>query len=171
VNKFDASIVVDVRRQSETWCVYEHQVVMSPGEPPETILIGACRLADVYRLTDGKTNSEWQNMFANGGHVLVRIVATTLNRSDAYRSAADIVRSSQPIPRCNLLGYNLRGMRKPIICLNNGKRYETQLQASQELGIHCSAISRHLRGQGNSAGGFKFAYAGDTKPEHVEEMA
>jgi hypothetical protein len=167
MQKFDAAIIVDVRRSRETWCVFEHQAVLKQGEPPETILIGACRLQDVYSLTDGKTNSEWQNMFLQGGQVLVRIVATSLNRADAFRVAGEHVRDTKPTPRCNLKGYNLRGQRRPVICLNNGKRYETQLDAASELGIHASAISRMLRGNASTAQGYKFAYAGDTRPEDV----
>lgn len=159
VQKLDASVIVDTRRNNDTWCIYEHQAVMKQGEPPVTIMIGACRLVDVFHLRDGKTNSEWSKIFANGGHVLVRIVGTTLNRSDAFRVAAEMVRDSAPQPRCNLLGYNMRTNRQPVICLSNGKRYETQRHAAHELGIHESAISRHLRGLANSAQGFKFAYA------------
>lgn len=169
MQKFDAAIIVDTRRAGETWCVYEHQAVMREGEPPETIMVGACRLVDVYHLRDGKTNSEWTQIFANGGHVLVRVVATSLNRQDAFRVAAEMVRDSRPQPRCNLLGYNVRGARRPVICLNNGKRYETQLHAAAELGIHASAISRHLRGHASRAQGMQFVYASDA-PEQAREV-
>lgn len=171
IQKFDASVVVDIRRNNETWCIYEHQAVMKQGEPPVTIMIGACRLVDVFHLRDGKTNSEWSNIFANGGHVLIRIVGTTLNRADAYRVAAEMVRDSNPQPRCNLIGYNLRANRRPVICLNNGTRYETQKDAAYQLGIHESAISRHLRGFCDSAQGFKFAYALAGTEDYVEKVA
>lgn len=169
--KFDAAIVIDTRRNNETWCVFEHQVTMREGEPPETILISACRLIDVFQLRDGKTNSEWSKIFAAGGHVLVRIVATSLNRSDAFRIAAEMVRDSKPVPRCNLLGYNMRSNRRPVICLNNGKRYETQQHAALDLGIHASAISRHLLGKADTAQGMKFAYAMNVTEEHVGAVA
>lgn len=171
IQKVDAALVIDIRRNNETWCVYEHQVVMKQGEPPETIMIGACRLVDLFHLRDGKTNSEWAQIFTNGGQVLVRIVATTLNRPDAFRHAAELVRDSRPAPRCNLLGYNMRSSRRPVICLNNGKRYETQRHAALELGIHESAISRHLRGFSDAAQGMKFAYAMAVTEEHVENVA
>jgi len=155
----DASIVVDTQRNAETWCVYEHQAVLTPNEPPETIMIGACRLTHVYLMQDGKTNSEWNNIFANGGHVLVRIVATAPTRADAFRAAADRIRALPQPPRCNMLGYSLRTKRQAVVCINNGKTYETQQDAAMELGIHASAISRHLRGHSNGAGGYRFAYA------------
>lgn len=161
----DASIIVDTQRNNETWCVYEHQAVMRQGEPPETILIGACRLTNVYHLQEGKTNSEWTRIFGAGGQVLVRIVSTAPTRSDAFRVAAERVRNADPQPRCNMLGYSMRTKRQAVVCLNNGVRYETQQDAALALGIHASAISRHLRGGANSAQGFKFAYASAREDE------
>jgi hypothetical protein len=165
ITKFNASIVLDVRRARDTWCVYEHQVVMQPGEPPETIFIGACRVIDVYDMVDARSNSEWQNIFANGGQVLINIIGTTLNRVDAMRTASEMTKTAPVIPRCNLLGHNLRSQRRPILCLNNNVRYETQLHASADLGIHASSISRHMRGQASHAQGYKFIYAVDRKDE------
>lgn len=155
----DASIIVDTKTSAEDWCVYEQSAVLNPGEPPTVILIGASKLVDLFRLVDGKVNSEWCKLFENGGKVLVRIIATTSEKQEAYRYASERVRSMSPQPRCNLHGYSLRGTRRSVICLNNKRRYDTQRDAAFDLGIHASAISRHLNGELAHAQGFKFAWA------------
>lgn len=158
------SIVVDAQTAHTDWCVFEHQVVLNPGDPPAVILVGACALTDVYHLIDGKTNSEWARIFSNGGKLLVRVVATTPDKGEAFRYAGELMRDLTPI--CNIKGYNLKGQRKAIICLNNGRRYDTQTNAALDLGIHASAISRHLRGQLRTAQGFVFSYAPDDPIDH-----
>lgn len=160
--KLDASVILDTAHIRQTWCVYEHQATLTAGEPPETILIGACRLIDLFMMMDARANSEWQKMYSDGGQVLVRIVAVTLDRSEAFRHAGDLIKSASPKPRCNALGYNMRGTRRPIMCVQNGKRYETQLAAAEDLGIYSSTISRQLRGKTDKAqGGFQFVYVSD----------
>lgn len=47
---------------------------------------------------------------------------------------------------------------RPIVCLETGKSYHTQGQASQEMGIRQSSISQALK-TGYRAGGYRFAYA------------
>ena len=159
LQKCDASLVLDAKRSSENWCVFEHQVMMQADEPPQVILVGACRLLEVFKLTDGRGNSDWTEIFKNGGSVLVRILAITYDRQEAFREAARLARDMDPRPRCNLVGYNLRGKSRAVVCLNNGERYVTQTEAAEKLGIHGSAISRHLKGDLSHAQGFKFAYA------------
>lgn len=159
ITKADSSLVVDARHSTDTWCIFEHQAVMQAGEPPVVILVGACKLVDVYRLVDGKINSAWAEIFQNGGSVLVRIVGTTLDKLEAFREASRLNR--ELTPRCNLAGYNLRGKARAIFCLNNQKRYSTQGEAATDLSIHPSAISRHLKGELTHAQGFKFEYAAD----------
>lgn len=154
----DASLVIDTKRPTDTWCVFEHQVILKEGEPPTVILIGACKLRDVYLMTDGKTNTEWASIFANGGSVLVRIVATTIDKPEAFRHAQDLIRSTTPTPVCNLKGYNIRGSARAVRCINNDTRYNTQAEAAAALGVSASAISRHLKGDLSHANGLRFVY-------------
>lgn len=154
----DAAIIMDTVNPAESWCVFEHQVVLSQGEPPTVILIGACRLTEVYRLMDGKTNTEWMRIFRGGGSIMVRIIATTMDRHLAFRHAQDLVRKAEPKPICNIRGYSIRGQARAVICLNNGQRYSTQAEAAAALGIHASALSRHMRGDLSHAGGLRFVY-------------
>lgn len=167
--KQDAPLIVDTGSNADTWCVYNHSVTMQEGEPPTVIMIGSCRLAEVYRLIEGRTNSEWSHIFKDGGYVLVTIVATTNDKREAVRHASDLMRNMKPIPLCNLQGYNLRGARRAIVCLNNGKRYRTQTEAAQDLGVYSSSISRHLRGELSHANGLRFAYAPDDRQVPVEK--
>ncbi len=168
ITKVDTSaLIVDTARNTDMWCVFEHQVVLKEGDPPTVIQIGACKLTEVYRLTDGKTNSEWNDIFRNGGSVLVRIIGTTLEKAEAFRHATDLIRAMEPKPVCNLRGYNLRGQARAVRCLNNDRRYATQTEAANDLGISASGISRHLRGDLSHVSGFRFAFdgpsnAGDT---------
>ena len=156
--KYDAAVVVETIRPFDMWCVYEHQVVMTEGEPPQVIMIGTCRLTEVYKLVDGKRNTEWGKIFRNGGSVLVRIRATSDDKREAYRYAQDLLRDSNPRPLCNLKGYNARMMGRRIECVNNGQTYRSQSEAAQALGLHQSSISRHMNGELEHAGGYRFVY-------------
>lgn len=155
----DTSIVIDTAAR-EIWCVYEHHVQMSEGAPPEIILVGFCRLFDVYRLNDGRANSEWAGLFSNGGHVLVRVIATTLDRAEAVNFAGRHARSLEPMPRCNLRGFSMKGSSRPIRDMTTNKVYDSQKDAADELGISQSAISRHLRGDLKHVAGHVFCYLG-----------
>ena len=158
ITKTDSAIIVETGDTSKTWCVYEHHVILTPGEPPETIMIGACRLCDVYNLSDGKKNSEWIRIFEKGGTVLVRIVATTPEKTFANRHAMKLLKEMENKPRCNIFGYDLRHSSRAIKCVQSGERYATQSAAALALGIPASSISRHLNGELKTAGGFNFHY-------------
>lgn len=153
----DASIVIDAQNGNHQWCVYEHHVVLEEGAPPTMILVGACKLNEVFNMTDGKTNSEWAKVFANGGKLLLRIVAVADDKPEAVRHAQGIMRDKQPI--CNLRGFDLKTQRNAIKCLTNGRRYNSQSEAANDLGINQGQLSRHLRGTGKHVNGFVFAYA------------
>ena len=164
LTKFDSSIVVETERPFDLWCVYEHQVVMTEGEPPQVIMIGACRLNEVYLLMDGKRNSEWASIFRNGGSVLVRVVAVSNDRREAFMHAQDLLRVSNPRPLCNLKGYNVTPKRR-VQCINNGQVYQSQTEASKALGVQQSTISRQLKGELEHAGGYRFVFCADVPNE------
>lgn len=154
----DASLIVDtLATPSDVWCAFEHQATLEPGKPPAVILVGACKLVDVYRLTEGKTNSDWHALFARGGHVLVRIIATG-ERTDIIRYAQRHAFSFPTMPRCNLRGFNVRGANRAVRC-SNGETYKTQRDAAKALGVSQSAISQHLDGKLTSVRGLTFDYA------------
>ena len=159
--KCDASIVVDSKLARDVWCVFEHQAVLKQGDPPEIILVGASKLTDVFRLSDGRSNSEWVSIFSGGGQVLVRIIALLPTKGEARKFAVQHMSALRPMPRCNLIGYNLRGNTRAIYCINNRKTYQTQTEAGNDLDIHPSAISRQMRGELQHANGYKFIYASD----------
>ena len=157
----DASVVVDTRNVAETFVVFEHQVAFMPNQPPEVILVGSCRLMDLYKLRDPRNNSEWAEIFKRGGTVLVRIVAVSDNRLEAQRYAMQHMRSFPAMPRCNARGYNSRRVSRPIICHSNSQKYRSQKHASDEMGISQSVLSRHLAGELQHAGGHVFSYASE----------
>lgn len=160
IQKIDTSaIVIDALRPLDIWCAFEHQVVLKEGDPPTVILVGACKLSEVYRLQDGKMNSEWADIFKQGGSVLVRIVALSTDKPEIHRFAQDMILKTEPTPICNLRGYNLQGRARGVICLNNSRRYNSQMEAAADLGISASGISRHLRGDLSHVGGLRFIYA------------
>jgi len=154
----DTNIVIDTTRPTLIWCVYEHQCVLEPEKPPETILVGACRLTDCYKLIDGKTNSEWGRIYANGGAVLVRIIQLHDDALTAKRAAIAHIKTLPHPPRCNLRGVSMRGAKRPIICDQNGQEYATQGEAAEALGISQSGISRHMAGELAHVQGHTFHY-------------
>lgn len=155
LTKTDTSIVLDSKSPLE-WCVFEYQAVLSEGAPPTVIMVGATRLNDVFTLSDGKSNSQWQEIFKNGGKLLLRIVATSPDKHECFRHAHQLMREHNPI--CNMKGRSLKNARRPIVCINTDVRYETQALAAADLGLAQSAISRHLRGGQKHVSGFMFAY-------------
>lgn len=159
ITKADTAMIVDTRKPGDLYCAYEHHVTFSEGSPPEVIMVGACKLADVYRMLDGKANSEWQRIFAQGGHVMVRIIAVGDERMEMMRWAMTHMRSLPTIPRCNLHGVSTKGSARPVRCENTGVTYQSQRDACEQLGIHSSSMSRHLSGQLAKVSGMVFRYA------------
>jgi hypothetical protein len=155
--KQDASLIIDAAKVTRLWCAYEHSAQFEPGKPPEVVFVGVTKLTDVYRLIEGQRNSEWLRIFGHGGAVLVHIIGTGESRSDMMRMAMERAKSFPTLPRCNMHGVNLKGTARRIIC-SNGKTYESQKEAADSLGISSSSISRHLRSELKSVGGYTFAY-------------
>jgi hypothetical protein len=153
------NLIVDVRRAMTDWCAFEHWATLQPGEPPQCILVGACKLIDVYKLNDGRNNSQWIKIFANGGSVMIRILITTTDRTEAVNHAVRASRSYNPLPVCNATGYNMRGSLRRIAC-SNGETYDNQEHAALALGAHQSAISRHLLGHSSHVKGQTLTYIG-----------
>jgi hypothetical protein len=158
IQSADSLLVVDTRiMPSQVWCAYEHQAVLTEGAPPQVIFVSACRLCDVYKLNEGKTNSDWHSIFYNGGHVLVRIIATG-DKADIIRHAQKYARSLQPTPRCNLHGFSIKGGRRAIRCHQTDIVYPSQLAAAEALGLSQGAISQHLDGKISNLNGMTFEY-------------
>lgn len=158
ISKCDATIILDTVDPWKTWCVYEHLAQLEAAKPPVVVLVGACKLHDLTRLTDGRRNSEWLRLFANGGSVMIRIVATTDIPVEARALAATHMRTYDPMPRCNLHGYSTKNSSTSIREETTGQVYSSQSAAGAALGISGSAISRHLRGDLKHVGGYVFRY-------------
>jgi hypothetical protein len=154
----DSSLIIDTAPERPQWVAFEYQASMSPGAPPTVIYVGASPLTEVYRLGEGRSNSEFADIFRNGGHVLVRIIAIG-DRHDIVRHAINYMRDNfETVPRCNLRGFNTKGMNRAIRC-SNGTTYDSQTEAARALGISQSAISQVLSGKLTHAGGYTFTYA------------
>ncbi len=154
-----SALVVDTKTSTEDWAVVEHHAVLQENEPPTIVMVTACKLVDVYRLADGKVNSEWAKIFRHGGQVMVQIVATTDEKTEAFKHAQERIRDIVPTPVCNMRGHSLKTARRAIICHQNERRYNSQAEAAADLGIHAPSISRQLNGHARQAQGFTFAYA------------
>lgn len=154
----DCALVLNTKSATELWCVYEHLVSFSADQPPQVIYVNACRLQDVWKMTEARSNSEWQAIFAQGGHTLVRVVAIADNRDDATKHARAHIATFDPMPRCNLRGFNNKGAARRVVC-SNGTTYPTQSAAAAALGVTQSAISQALRGDLKQVGGWSFEYA------------
>lgn len=157
VTPCDSSIVLDTRPQRPTWAAFEYQASLTAGAPPTVIYVGAAPLTEIYRLGEGRSNSDFCDIFRNGGHVLVRIIATG-EREPCLRYAMDHMRQFESVPRCNRLGFNVKGMARQVHC-SNGITYATQSAAALALGLSQSAVSQVLSGKIAHAGGFTFTYA------------
>jgi len=74
------SLILDTRPELPVWYTYTHSATLSPGAPPTIVYVSISALADVLRLSDARSNSEWARLFANGGQVLVDIIGTGTRR-------------------------------------------------------------------------------------------
>lgn len=153
------AVILDVRKSSNDWCVFEYWATLKEGEPPQCIMCGAERLIDVYKLRTGKSNTEFARIFANGGTIMVRIIAIGGSRRELIQAAVMQTRKYTPAPVCNTKGYTAGGIIRRISC-SDGRIFDSQQHCAVELGVSQSAISRHLRGEGNHVKGYLLTYAG-----------
>lgn len=155
--QIDTAIVFDTATIADTWCAYEHLAQFEAGMPPEVVFVNACPLVDVYRMTEGRRNSEWLRIFQKGGSVMVRIIYQSSSKLDAMRHAMEHAKSLRYVPRCNLHGVNITGVPRRLVC-SNGQTYDTQKHAADSLALQPAAISRHMRGALRQVGGYTFKY-------------
>ena len=158
IAKVESSVIINTKDPMGIYCAYEHLAAFEPGKPPQVILVGSCKLADVYRLVDGLRNSEWCKIFQHGGSVMVKIIATGNDRIEMTRFATQHMRTFSDIPRCNLFGYASRSAGRALECVTNGEIYANQAAAAAALGLSASMISRHMRGDLKTVGGHVFRY-------------
>lgn len=57
-----------------------------------------------------------------------------------------------------------------VMCVDNGKIYDTVLSAATDVGAHGSEISACCRGKINSAGGLRWLYLEDATEEKIKEF-
>lgn len=156
--KTDTALVIDTKHASSQHVVYEHQATFTQGGPPETIFIGSCPLHDVFKFFDARNNSDWTQIYRNGGQVMVRIIAIADDPTEARRYAMKHARSFNPMPRCNLYGHNLAARGRPVECIETGEQFPNQKVAADIKGIDPGALSRHLKGKLKQVKGLTFRY-------------
>lgn len=156
----DASLTITPRNVRNMHAVYEHHIASAaPGQPPELIYVGACKLIDAYLCIDAMNNSHWAEI-TNAGSIpiIVRIIHVDADAAMARAIAIRHVKSLAVMPRCNLHGYNLHTVNRPLIA-SNGETYQTQRDAAAALNVTQAAISHHMRGKTAHVRGVTFTYA------------
>lgn len=163
-------IVLPVRKTHRMYALYECVVGTASGGE-EVIYVGVERLTRVFNLLQPNSNSEWNKLFSDGdGQVLVHILAINADQHVLRKQAGDHMRAMQAMPRCNLRGVRSMGQSRPVWCsVEGGKVYRSQNQASLELGIAQSAISRCVNGQAVSTHGLIFREATPADVAAVKE--
>ena len=156
----DCNIVVQPGNIDKTWCVYEHYHMGDGSNPPIVVYVGAEKLTDIFFFRQGRRNSEWHSLYGSGeANLLVRIIKTFDHQLDAQNFCIDHLRRYQPIPQCNLKGYNLTRTTRAILC-SNGQQYDSQADAARKLDINQSSISKHLlNGKPKTINGYSFKYS------------
>jgi hypothetical protein len=159
----DCSIGIEIAAMQDAWCVYEHWMQLSaePGTPPDLVFVGACKLREVFNLTQGRNNSEWQALAASRPDmsVFIRVIGITPDAIEAQRAASNHVHSLPAVPRCNLRGYNVASSTRRIRC-SNGMTYDSQSDAAAQLDCSQASISQHLKyGRPRTVKGHTFTYA------------
>ena len=162
MTEHDCNIVVNPNKINDTYCVYEHYWINpdpNAEQPMVLVFVSAEKLSDVYMLRQGRRNSEWQRLFGSTDtNLLVRVIMTCETEVEAHNKAINHIRTFNPIPQCNLKGFNLTQASRKLIC-SNGQKYENQTDAARKLGLTQSSISKHLlNGRPKHVGGFTFTY-------------
>lgn len=154
--EFDSSIVMRTELRVRQYAIFEHHAVMVEGQPPELIFIGHDRLSEIYKLLTPRKNTEWSRIYANGGSVMVRIVAITNDKQEAIRYVLARIRNAEKIPICNRRGLNIRGGAQAIECIETGERFASQREACEAFGIREPNMTRHMQGLALTVGGMTF---------------
>lgn len=158
ITQCDATIVLDIASIHEKHAVIEYLATFVEGQPPQVIMVDVDRLANVYKLRKPRQNSEFARIYENGGMIMIRIIALTDTLKEAHRTMIERIRSYRAPPICNAKGVSFRSVGRPIICVTTGEEYPNQRIAADALGIHQSAISRHMNGELKQAQGYVFKY-------------
>lgn len=145
--------IPNVATMHDLWCVYEHHV------PPAIIFVHVCRLTDVFMMREARQNSEWNEIFPHSGALTIHITHIVETQEEAGKIALKRLRSLPMMPRCNLVGYNMRGSTRALEC-SNGCEYRSQSHAAKALGLSQGNLSRHMRGELAAVRGLKFWYKG-----------
>jgi hypothetical protein len=147
------------KEMNTLWCVYEHWLVIKPGEPPQIIYVGACRLPEVFDMRNARNNSDWSAIFQVDREIMLSIIMTTPDQREAMNFSIRHAKGLPEMPRCNLHGFNMFGQSRRLLC-SNGQEYTNQTEAAKVLGLNQGAISRHLKGHLQSVKGLVFTYKG-----------
>lgn len=77
--------------------------------------------------------------------------------SENIQHSFDVLGKKIKNPTKGLFGKNNHSS-KPIVCLNNGEKYDSIRIASNELSLNERSLASHLKGKFGSLHGFKFKY-------------
>lgn len=157
LKKCDATVLMNTASDVITYCVFEHYAVLDPSKPPELIYVGTGKLATVLMHTDARKNTEWQRLFAAGGTLMVRIIATSENARDCQIYAVQHMKQMARMPRCNLHGSARRGLKRAVQC-SDGRVFSSQKEAALQCGITESVLSRHMNNMVPHVNGLRFTY-------------
>jgi len=159
ITKQDINVIVNnVNAIGDEWCVYEHYMQTGlPGTPPELIYIATCNLSDVFEMREARNNSDWCDLAALNPGVLIRIVMTTQDQTEAFNAAVRHMRSFPAMPRCNVHGYNVFGSNRAILA-SDGREFASQAEAARALGCSQAAISLHMNRKLDHVKGIKLTY-------------
>ena len=162
MTEHDCNIVLNPNKINDTFCVYEHYWINpdpAAEQPMVLVFVGAEKLSDLFYFRQGRRNSEWHRLFGSTDtNLLVRVIMTCETEVEAHNKAITHIRTFDPIPQCNLKGFNLSQTSRKLVC-SNGQEYDSQTDAARKLGINQSGISKHLlNGRPKHVNGLTFKY-------------
>lgn len=154
-----AQMVINTATSQFTYVAVEHWATLKEGQPPELVYMFVTTFKEAFTVTEAMGNSKWVELFSrpNGVDILVRITAVCTTRREATNIVVRRLMEMSPRPICNAQGYTLAGRARMIIA-EDGRKWRTQAEAGEALGVSQSTINAALTGRAKAARGVRLTY-------------
>lgn len=135
--------ILDMRAMTTTelqnyWIVYAHANTSNTVQ-----FIGISQMADVFKFTEAKNNSEWSKIFPDGTPIKVVFIGMTNDEKSARDIALTNIAHLRPY--CNVKGYNISERYQNVKCDQTGEIFASANAAAIAHDLSQSALFNHLK--------------------------
>lgn len=125
---------------SLTWVIY----ALHDGATAQIKYIGLCRLTELFRIPDARSNILFDQMFTPDTSFLIRVISTHKDKSEASTTHRHAIYEHNS-PEMN--GASSIARHANIQCLETGETFVSASHACRSHGLSQPALSSHLNGK------------------------